>query len=379
MRLSYAQNKEDIILQGFFPDSNKGFYVDIGANHPIKLSVTKLFYEKGWRGINIEPNSYLYDLIVSDRKNDMNLNIGIADRATTLVMREYPEGDGLSTFEKESQKSYENKSSEYHKFTAKHIDRKVIVRPLRDVLAEYAGNKTINFMSIDVEGFEYEVIKGNDWEKYRPQVICIEANHIVKDWRPLLAKANYILVFFDGLNNYYVAKEHHELADSFSYVKAVLMDGPITPKPIADQINMLQSKETALESRVVQLKAINQNLNNEIQRLNNHIAEQQRLRTSIRHLVLVLHRIILLNIDKLNKPPKKALPKISPELRIDLSPEERIRELWVYDVMTYYNYAPRRRVAYKLVKTCYKGSMRIIFILARTAYRIWKKVRGALR
>src|SRR5690349_21423386 len=94
-RISYAQNREDIILSGFFKNLKKGFYVDVGANHPDTLSITKIFYDQGWSGVNLEPNRELYNLIAQARPRDINLNIGAADTKGELTLREYPDGDGL--------------------------------------------------------------------------------------------------------------------------------------------------------------------------------------------------------------------------------------------------------------------------------------------
>src|ERR1700742_2763080 len=95
--VTYAQNREDILLDAFFRDIEQGFYVDVGASHPVVSSVTKLFYEKGWRGINIEPSHKYYKLLEEDRPEDINLNVGISDKKGTLTLREY-QGYGLSTF-----------------------------------------------------------------------------------------------------------------------------------------------------------------------------------------------------------------------------------------------------------------------------------------
>ena len=102
--ISYAQNREDMIIEAFFEDVKRGFYVDIGANHPTYHSVTKIFYDKGWRGINVEPNSRLINLLEQQRPRDVNLQLGIADKEGRLTIREY-EGwySGLSTFSKEMQ------------------------------------------------------------------------------------------------------------------------------------------------------------------------------------------------------------------------------------------------------------------------------------
>src|SRR3954464_403823 len=94
--ISYAQNKEDVILQALLKGAKKGFYVDVGANHPVHESVTKLFYEKGWSGVNIEPANELHLLLSADRPRDINLKVGVSNREDELVFREYKRGDGLS-------------------------------------------------------------------------------------------------------------------------------------------------------------------------------------------------------------------------------------------------------------------------------------------
>jgi hypothetical protein len=78
-------------------------------------------------------------------------------------------------------------------------------------------------LKVDVEGHEYEVLAGNDWSRFRPEVICIEADHIIKDWRPLLRKNGYKLVFFDGLNEYY-ADSKTDRAKKFNFIKHVLLE-----------------------------------------------------------------------------------------------------------------------------------------------------------
>src|ERR1039458_8557622 len=193
--ISYSQNHEDIILKAIFPNVKDGFYIDIGASHPTYLSTTKLFYDEGWHGVNIEPNKQLMDLLEKDRKRDINLLIGISNKKNVLVYREYEIGDGLSTFNDKLKEEYANNPS---KITHKYSDQKVDVLPLKDALSTYKI-PLVNFMKIDVEGFEYEVISGNDWRKYRPQILCIEANHILKDWHQILVNNKYTKFFFDGL------------------------------------------------------------------------------------------------------------------------------------------------------------------------------------
>lgn len=237
--VSYAQNREDLILAGFFGDVKKGFYIDIGANHPILHSVTKLFYKQGWRGIHIEPNESLCAMLRFDRPTDTVLNLGVSNETGSLPFTEYA-NHGLSTFSEEMRRSYAHQRSAFTD-TFRRYD--VPVRRLADIFAEQKPPH-IHFMKVDVEGYEYEVLEGNDWKKYRPEMICIEANHIVKDWRPLLAKQGYTKVFNDGLNDYYLAKESQARAKRFSYAKMMLESGEIITQAVADKLRVTEQDQT---------------------------------------------------------------------------------------------------------------------------------------
>jgi FkbM family methyltransferase len=203
---TYAQYNEDLILLTLLHDVKKGFYVDVGANYPTTDSVTKLFYDKGWRGINIEPIKGLHRMLEQERPDDVNLQVGAGAEEGEATLREYTDVSGHSTFNA-TQKQQLGSS-------AKHKDYTVGIRPLKAILKENKAPR-IHFLKIDVEGFEYEVIQGNDWKKYRPEVVCIEANHMSKDWRPMLKTAKYKFFIADGLNEYYVAEESWKRTENF--------------------------------------------------------------------------------------------------------------------------------------------------------------------
>ncbi len=210
-KISYAQNREDYLIDAFFPDIKNGFYIDIGANDPNEDSVTKIFYQEGWNGINIEPLEEKYKLLKSKRKRDINLQIGLSSEPGELTFRVY-KGHGLSTFSSEIKTEHtQNQNSNVQDFD----DVTVQVDTLKEI--QRANNVThVHFMKVDVEGFEFEVLKGNDWKKYRPELICIEANHIKgEDWRPYLEKQNYTQVFHDGLNAYYLRAESLDRLELF--------------------------------------------------------------------------------------------------------------------------------------------------------------------
>jgi len=211
--VTYAQNREDLIIAAFLTHVKDGFYVDVGAAHPVIDSVTKYFYDCGWSGINIEPIKRLHKLFNEQRPRDINLNYGIGNQESTLMLREYAGMEGRSTFS-------DNEKQEYAPI-AKYKEYPVKIRTLESILSEVEPAK-IHFLKIDVEGFEYEVLSGNNWERYRPELICIEANRVAENCQLLLAANGYKNIFFDGLNEYYLAREALNRLGSFNFARNVV-------------------------------------------------------------------------------------------------------------------------------------------------------------
>ncbi len=164
---SYSQKGEDLIIERILKTPKKGFYVDVGANNPIDCSNTARFFKKGWSGINIEPNPKNILLFKRKRPTDTNLGIGIASKKGVLNYYEFEE-DMLSTF---SEKEAEEYKKQGKRIVKKH---RIRVEKLSTVLGKYTRSE-IDFLSIDTEGFDMEVLKSNDWNKYRPKTICIES------------------------------------------------------------------------------------------------------------------------------------------------------------------------------------------------------------
>jgi FkbM family methyltransferase len=212
--VTYAQYREDIILYALFHDIKKGFYVDVGANYATVDSVTKLFYDKGWSGINIEPIKSLHKELVKARPRDINLQCGAGSKSGEATLREYKDISGHSTFATDQKRA--------HSSNVTHTDYKVPIEPLKKIFSEY-DVQHIHFIKIDVEGFEAEVVGGNDWKKYRPEVVCIEANHITQNWQQDLLRNEYRLFIGDGLNEYYVAQEAWHRTEDFAE-RAVALD-----------------------------------------------------------------------------------------------------------------------------------------------------------
>lgn len=366
--ITYAQNREDVLLNGFFKKETKGFYVDVGASDPRLFSVTRKFYEEGWRGINIEPNKALFDLLEVDRPEDINLNIGVADKNGSLTLREYPDGDGLSTFSPSIKQLY----TEHTTYETNHFkDYEVPVRTLQSIF-EQNQVKTIHFMKVDVEGFEYEVLAGNDWDTYRPLVLCIESEHIVKDWRPMLQKNNYTRVFFDGLNEYYVANEHPEITENFSYIQAMFAIPPI-PADFIEQLQMANWKTDQIQRKLIQKEILIQNLQSQIQQLHLHINSQKRIRSLIKQLAQAVNVAILLHIEKLNKPVVHTQSPL--RLKNTSDAKSRIRELQKYDFNSYYGVQQKQSLTYRILNRVYPATRRALWNTALRAYQIMRRTR----
>ncbi|MBM4230129.1 MAG: FkbM family methyltransferase [Gammaproteobacteria bacterium] len=158
-----------MVLSRIFEKKSNGFYVDVGAHHPKRFSNTYLFYRKGWRGINIDAMPGSMREFKEWRCRDINLELGVAKERGVLdyyVFNE-PALNGFSTELSEERNSAEN---DYH---VREII-KVEVKPLREILAEYLEGRAIDFLSVDVEGFDLDVLRSNDWSAYRPQIVLAE-------------------------------------------------------------------------------------------------------------------------------------------------------------------------------------------------------------
>jgi len=208
--ISYAQNCEDVMLWRALKHISQGFYIDVGAYDPIIHSVTQAFYERGWRGINIEPVRLCYERLGAARPFDINLPVAVADTAGDLIFYEIPE-TGLSTLDIETAQKYRAEG-----WTV--TEKKLAVLTLDQILGKYVTGP-IHFLKIDVEGGEKNVLHGLNLAYWRPWILVIEATFPnssklnLDDWEPLVLAAEYERVYFDGLNRFYVAREHLALAE----------------------------------------------------------------------------------------------------------------------------------------------------------------------
>lgn len=196
LNLSFSQEGEDLVLERMLGEKLNGFYVDIGAHHPLRFSNTYKFYLKGWTGINIDPLPGMKELFDKYRGNDINLNIGISNTGNLLNYYMFNE-PALNTFS-EQQAIIRDGLNNGEYFLTKQL--KIETYRLVDVLDKYCHNKNIDFMTIDVEGFDFEVLTSNNWDKYSPKYLILEilnetiVNIINSDIDLYLNNKGYLLV-----------------------------------------------------------------------------------------------------------------------------------------------------------------------------------------
>ena len=218
MELSYSQNLEDYHLALAFAGQPTGFYIDIGAGHPVADNVSFWFYERGWQGIVVEPQSELAALYAKLRPRDVV--------SRSLVGRESGEADfhqvdrlhGLST-------TREDVAQNVRAYNADYQTLRLPVTTLAE-LCERLGVGAIDFLKIDVEGAESDVLLGGDWKRLRPKVIVAEAVSPMasepswQEWEPFLLAQGYQFALFDTLNRFYVAQEHPDIMARFPRERA---------------------------------------------------------------------------------------------------------------------------------------------------------------
>ena len=200
--LSYAQELEDLILYDALNGVEKGFYIDVGANDPWILSVTKSFYDLGYCGINIEPLDYEFKQLVEDRPRDINLCVGVGDKDGELLLCTMGTGSSVDkTIVDNAIKNGVNATT-------------IPIFTLTGICDKYLlSNQNIDFCKIDVEGFEKEVLLGFDLTKYRPNIFVIESaepgttipSH--EKWEYILLDNDYELAYSYGVNRYYTDKK----------------------------------------------------------------------------------------------------------------------------------------------------------------------------
>lgn len=217
--ITYAQNFEDVLLERLFCDVDCGFYIDVGAWDPKVHSVTQHFYDKGWRGVNVEPIPSRYQTFLTARPDDVNLNVAVGTEAGRLRFFECPTDSALSTLD-------ENVAASMRARKLPIKEYEVETLTLASIFDDYASG-SVEFLKIDVEGFEDRIINNFDFRRYRPRALIIESTLPAVEppgfdrfdeidawspWEARVLKQGYILAYFDGLNRFYLREEDASLA-----------------------------------------------------------------------------------------------------------------------------------------------------------------------
>jgi FkbM family methyltransferase len=203
--LSYAQNMEDMVLARVFAGQTNGFYIDIGGGHAVADNVSFLAYEQGWSGLVVEPQAKLAALYAKVRPRDMVVHALCGREEGELTLFEATTFHGLSTASASHASAAE----------AAGVAGSRVTKPVTTLAAICAAHAptVIDFLKIDVEGHEPDVIAGNDWSRFRPRVVLVEAIEPLtmadasERFEPALLAAGYRFAFFDNLNRWYVAEE----------------------------------------------------------------------------------------------------------------------------------------------------------------------------
>lgn len=251
--ISYAQNFEDIMLWRALSHVDSGCYVDVGAQSPDVDSVSRLFYDHGWRGVHVEPTPRYAAELRERRPDEIVLQMAVGDGTGILRFFEIP-GTGLSTGDAE--------------IAAEHQSSGFAVSDLRvpsvtlDTVLEQVGDRPVHWLKIDVEGAEKQVVDGWLEAAVLPWVLVIEstrpltAEQTYQDWEPAILAKGYQFVYFDGLNRFYVSEQHPELVPAFALPPNVFDNFSLSSSStLCAQVNLAYQQ---LESRLHALGSVHQ-------------------------------------------------------------------------------------------------------------------------
>jgi FkbM family methyltransferase len=304
--ITYAQNFEDVILARLFAEQDGGFYVDIGAGQPSNLSVTRHFYERGWRGVNVEPIRRNWEAFVRERPRDLNLNVAVSTSPGSREFCEVIDNDALSSLD----------VARIARLRAGGAN--IVLYPVEcvtgDVILDQCSSP-VDFIKIDVEGAEDDVLRSIDLRRHQPKVLVVEATAPLDSfpgwklyspqayarwdaWEPYVTQSGYRFVHFDGLNRFYVRADLGHLAERLALPPGVFdFILPDLEKALNEQRQASEAAFTAaLQERQAEVRSLKEAASRleiavadagkeELRRLNEALEEKATTVTALSHLV----------------------------------------------------------------------------------------------
>ena len=262
MFVSYAQNFEDVILWRALKHISRGTYIDVGAHDPVVNSVSLAFYERGWRGTHVEPIAHYAAKLRRVRSDEEVIEAAAGSGGERITLYEIAD-TGLSTGDPII--------AAKHKTNGRDIQaRNVSCLPLSDILNRHKA-QDVHWLKIDVEGMEAQVIESWAPSPLRPWIVLVESTfpnsseRTYAAWDPKLLELGYDFVYFDGLNRFYVSRNHLELVASFGPGPNLFDDFVLTStapfcRKVKAEIANLSEKLAQQQSELTQRHEIAQQL-----------------------------------------------------------------------------------------------------------------------
>ena len=337
---SYAQNFEDVMLWRALGHVPNGFYIDLGAQHPVVDSISRAFYEHGWRGLHVEATPAYANLLRQDRPDETVIQAAVNDKHGTITFFEIQE-TGISTGDADIAESHKARGFKVLEITVPCIT-------LFDVFS-HVESKDIHWLKIDVEGMEQKVLQSWGKSKVKPWIVIVEStlpltqveNHHL--WENHLIDRGYIHVYFDGLNRYYLSPTQLQLKSAFSSGPNVFDGFALHGSASAPFCAYLNEKHHQVEQTLQQqVVLLNQQKIDSLQHFDATIADvsgqlrtandaQQRVELAVAERALkhaTLERELLADIEKLQAQIVLIQQEVEDMLRIQLQREQTNHVKW---------------------------------------------------